>query len=75
MRIMTRVTPKIWEILGDNSFVKCIHSVGVPEPVKGNSSSILHFDVSNIAHSHLEEKFYSCCICSQTVFAKQFSFL
>uniref|UniRef100_A0A0R3RL79 Phosphoenolpyruvate carboxykinase [GTP] n=1 Tax=Elaeophora elaphi TaxID=1147741 RepID=A0A0R3RL79_9BILA len=34
MRIMTRVTPKVWETLGDNNFVKCIHSVGVPEPVK-----------------------------------------
>ncbi|CAG9538756.1 unnamed protein product [Cercopithifilaria johnstoni] len=33
-RIMTRVTPKVWETLGDNNFVKCIHSVGVPEPVK-----------------------------------------
>ncbi|VDO25883.1 unnamed protein product [Onchocerca flexuosa] len=34
MRIMTRVTPKVWQTLGDDSFVKCIHSVGVPEPVK-----------------------------------------
>ncbi|MCP9257926.1 Phosphoenolpyruvate carboxykinase [Dirofilaria immitis] len=34
MRIMTRVTPKVWKILGDGNFVKCIHSVGVPEPVK-----------------------------------------
>ncbi|KAK6107242.1 Phosphoenolpyruvate carboxykinase [GTP] mitochondrial [Brugia pahangi] len=34
MRIMTRVTPKVWETLDNNNFVKCIHSVGVPKPVK-----------------------------------------
>ncbi|XP_014662878.1 PREDICTED: phosphoenolpyruvate carboxykinase [GTP]-like [Priapulus caudatus] len=33
MRIMTRVSPKIWDALGDDYFVKCLHSVGVPRPV------------------------------------------
>ncbi|KAL8616273.1 hypothetical protein ACOMHN_056216 [Nucella lapillus] len=33
MRIMTRVTPKVWEVLGDQKFVKCIHSMGCPRPV------------------------------------------
>lgn len=32
MRIMTRVDPKVWETLGDNPFVKCIHSLGCPRP-------------------------------------------
>jgi len=34
MRIMTRVSPKVWDILGDNDFVRCIHSMGLPRPVK-----------------------------------------
>lgn len=33
MRIMTRVTPKVWDVLGDENFVRCIHSVGLPRPV------------------------------------------
>ena len=33
MRIMTRVSPKIWELLaGGEEFVKCIHSMGCPRP-------------------------------------------
>lgn len=31
MKIMTRISPKIWEILGTSGdFVKCLHSVGAP---------------------------------------------
>lgn len=30
MRIMTRMGKKVWPILGDNDFVKCLHSVGAP---------------------------------------------
>nr|KAG5712694.1 hypothetical protein BaRGS_029749 [Batillaria attramentaria] len=33
MRIMTRVTPKVWDVLGEGEFVKCIHSMGCPRPV------------------------------------------
>jgi phosphoenolpyruvate carboxykinase (GTP) len=32
MRIMTRVSPKVWEVVGDNDFVKCVHSMGCPRP-------------------------------------------
>lgn len=32
MRIMTRVSPKVWQVLGDQDFVKCIHSMGCPRP-------------------------------------------
>uniref|UniRef100_A0A0M3JHS8 Putative phosphoenolpyruvate carboxykinase (inferred by orthology to a S. mansoni protein) n=1 Tax=Anisakis simplex TaxID=6269 RepID=A0A0M3JHS8_ANISI len=34
MRIMTRVSPKVLEVLGDEDFVRGIHSVGLPRPVK-----------------------------------------
>ncbi|KAK7500213.1 hypothetical protein BaRGS_00008436 [Batillaria attramentaria] len=32
MRIMTRIGTKVLDALGDNSFVKCLHSVGRPMP-------------------------------------------
>ncbi|MFH4979739.1 hypothetical protein AB6A40_006448 [Gnathostoma spinigerum] len=34
MRIMTRMSPDVWTALGDQDFVRCIHSVGLPRPVK-----------------------------------------
>jgi phosphoenolpyruvate carboxykinase (GTP) len=34
MSIMTRVSPKVWDALGDGEFVKCIHTIGAPRPVK-----------------------------------------
>ncbi|CAJ0578139.1 unnamed protein product, partial [Mesorhabditis spiculigera] len=34
MRIMTRVTSEVFEIMGDQDFTRCIHSVGLPRPVK-----------------------------------------
>jgi phosphoenolpyruvate carboxykinase (GTP) len=34
MRMMTRLSPAVWDALGDSDFVKCIHSVGLPRPVK-----------------------------------------
>jgi phosphoenolpyruvate carboxykinase (GTP) len=34
MRIMTRILPDVAEVIGDNDFVRGIHSVGLPRPVK-----------------------------------------
>jgi phosphoenolpyruvate carboxykinase (GTP) len=32
MRLMTRVSPKVWEALGDANFVRGTHSMGLPKP-------------------------------------------
>ncbi|OWF37378.1 phosphoenolpyruvate carboxykinase [GTP]-like [Mizuhopecten yessoensis] len=34
MRIMTRVHHKIWEHIGNDDFVRCVHSMGCPRPVQ-----------------------------------------
>jgi len=35
MRIMTRVSPRIWSLIDSGAeFVKCVHSVGAPRPVQ-----------------------------------------
>lgn len=34
MRIMTRVSHDIWSVLGNNEFVKCLHTMGCPRPVQ-----------------------------------------
>ncbi|CAB3403066.1 unnamed protein product [Caenorhabditis bovis] len=34
MKIMTRMGKKVLDALGDQDFVRCIHSVGLPRPVK-----------------------------------------
>ena len=34
MRIMTRMSPQIWNVLAQNDdFVKCVHSIGAPRPI------------------------------------------
>lgn len=38
MRVMTRVSPDVWDALGNKDFVRCIHSVGLPRPVKRKHS-------------------------------------
>lgn len=43
MRLMTRISPKVWEVLGDKEFVKCIHSVGCPRPVQREFCLLMFF--------------------------------
>ena len=34
MQVMTRVSYKVWDVLGNDDFVRCVHSIGCPRPVK-----------------------------------------
>ena len=41
MRIMTRMTTKVFNLIGDGDFVKCVHTMGCPRPWRRKSSFIL----------------------------------
>lgn len=61
MRIMTRILPDIAEALGDSDFVRGIHSVGLPRPVK--QKVINHWPCNPerviIAHRPVEREIWS----------------
>ncbi len=51
MRIMTRVSPRILEIIREQKqFVRCVHSIGLPRPHTGRS---IHFPRFTITNHHL----------------------
>ncbi|KJH52555.1 phosphoenolpyruvate carboxykinase [Dictyocaulus viviparus] len=61
MKIMTRMGSKVLQALGDNDFVRCIHSVGLPRPVK--QKVINHWPCNPekvmIAHRPVEREIWS----------------
>ncbi|XP_041375473.1 phosphoenolpyruvate carboxykinase [GTP]-like [Gigantopelta aegis] len=56
MRMMTRVSPRIWEILGDKDFVKCLHSVGCPRPVTRKVVNHWPCNPENVLIAHVPEE-------------------
>lgn len=52
MRIMTRVSPEVWKVLGNNDFVQCVHTIGAPRPVKRRVISHWPVDAENVMISH-----------------------
>ncbi|MEM0965138.1 MAG: phosphoenolpyruvate carboxykinase (GTP) [Verrucomicrobiota bacterium] len=56
MHIMTRVSAKVWEILGkSDDFVKCVHSVGVPL-ADGEKGPAWPCDPENTTIAHFPEE-------------------
>jgi len=56
MQIMTRVSPMIWEALGDGEFVKCVHTIGAPRPVVKKIISHWPGDSEHIIIAHYPDE-------------------
>lgn len=57
MRIMTRVSPKIWKVLGDSDeFVRCVHTIGAPRPVQKKVINHWPVDSEHILITHFPEE-------------------
>ncbi|ESO98228.1 hypothetical protein LOTGIDRAFT_203707 [Lottia gigantea] len=56
MRIMTRVSPRVFEFMGDHDFVKCLHSVGCPRPVERKVINHWPCNPDNVIIAHFPEE-------------------
>jgi len=57
MGIMTRISPKVLDCIGkNNEFVKCLHSVGCPLPLKRELVRNWPCDPDNVLVSHIPSK-------------------
>ncbi|KAL5022407.1 hypothetical protein ScPMuIL_001562 [Solemya velum] len=60
MRIMTRVSHEVYDVLGDNDFVQCIHSVGLPRPVQRKTINHWPCNPEKIMIAHFPEERRIC---------------
>ncbi|XP_048753018.2 phosphoenolpyruvate carboxykinase, cytosolic [GTP]-like isoform X1 [Ostrea edulis] len=60
MRIMTRVGSKVLKTMGNGDFVKCLHSVGTPLPVKEPLNSNWPCNPKDTIIAHLPERNEIC---------------
>ncbi|RUS86972.1 hypothetical protein EGW08_005297 [Elysia chlorotica] len=56
MRVMTRVSLQLFELLHERSFVKCIHSVGCPRPVHGRIKNHWPCNPEQVIVAHYPEQ-------------------
>lgn len=56
MRIMTRVSHQVLDVLGDGDFVKCVHSMGCPRPSRRKTINHWPCNPENVFISHFPEK-------------------
>ncbi|KAK3799168.1 hypothetical protein RRG08_051442 [Elysia crispata] len=56
MRIMTRVSLKVFDVLRDGTFVKCIHSLGCPRPIQGRVKNHWPCNPEKVIIAHFPEQ-------------------
>uniref|UniRef100_H2YVR9 phosphoenolpyruvate carboxykinase (GTP) n=1 Tax=Ciona savignyi TaxID=51511 RepID=H2YVR9_CIOSA len=55
-RVMTRITPKVFDLIGNDTFVKCLHSVGAPLPLKKPLVNNWPCDPDRVIVTHIPDK-------------------
>nr|CAB3264704.1 phosphoenolpyruvate carboxykinase, cytosolic [GTP] [Phallusia mammillata] len=56
MRVMTRITPTVFDLIGGGNYVKCLHSVGCPLPTKKQLVENWPCDPERVLVSHIPDK-------------------
>jgi phosphoenolpyruvate carboxykinase (GTP) len=60
MRVMTRMGSEVIRSLGDNDFIKCLHSVGSPLPLKEGAMPTWPCNPKEVIIAHLPERNEIC---------------
>lgn len=56
MRIMTRVSPRIWDLVDKEGFVECVHSIGAPRPLQKKIVNHWPCDPERILIGHVPDE-------------------